>query len=267
MHDDVAPAQIIAARADAHRFARLYFRPRTPTQYQVEGIRRNGDFYLNNSANHVPLLYMFLFSTESVLTLPNTHFSNGNMQSPNTTFGHTEQFFNSIAFEKVFHEGSFSANEKDQILKSRCAEVLAQSPLDLAQHLKFVLCRSDAERNTLLHSCGAIGAGLKNRVRTFSEVGIFQSEFPYVRSVDLNAEHCLIEISPRRDGKPISFEMIVFGAQDQRIQELNSVQIDPAKRLRVNFSQSLMNGSYRLEMKIDGQTAYKNEHVVDDLPF
>jgi hypothetical protein len=152
IHDDVAPTEVISRRSDAHQFARLYFRPRTPTQYQVEGIRKAGECYLNDPSNHVPVLYMFLFSAESVLTLDDTQFSNGNMQSPHTKHAGTDEFFDSIQFKKVFHEGSFDQSEKDAILKARCAEVLTSSPLPLNEHLKFILCRSEAERHTLLNA-------------------------------------------------------------------------------------------------------------------
>lgn len=40
---DVAPADIIAADVRAHAFARLYFRPKTPTQFHIEGIRKPGE--------------------------------------------------------------------------------------------------------------------------------------------------------------------------------------------------------------------------------
>src|SRR5690348_3489356 len=39
-HVDIAPPAIIHSRNNAHRFGRLYFRPRTPTQFHIEGIRR-----------------------------------------------------------------------------------------------------------------------------------------------------------------------------------------------------------------------------------
>ena len=40
---DVAGFGVIDCSQRAHHFARLYFRPRTPTQYHIEGIRRPGN--------------------------------------------------------------------------------------------------------------------------------------------------------------------------------------------------------------------------------
>jgi hypothetical protein len=266
-HDDVAPAEVIARRTDAHRYARLYFRPRTPTQYQVEGIRKTQDCYLNDPSNHVPILYMFMFSAESVLTLPGTQFSNGNMQSPNSTFDGTNDFFNALPFDKIFHEGRFDPSEKDSILKARCAEVLADSPLLLKDHLKFVLCRSEAERHTLLDAYPNSATTLKSRIRTFTEVGIFQSEFTYVLGVDLLSTSCLIQFAARRDGKNINFKMSIKRDDGLEIRRLESISIDPAKRQRVRFNKPLEMGSFKVEIYLENHLAYRNSHLLDDLPF
>jgi len=266
-HDDAAPAEVIARRTDAHGYARLYFRPRTPTQYQVEGIRKTQDCYLNDSSNHVPVLYMFMFSAESVLTLPGTQFSNGNMQSPNSKFDGSEEFFNAIPFDKVFHEGSFDQSEKDFILKARCAEVLADSPLLLTDHLKFILCRSEAERHTLFDAYPNSEAALKSRIRTFTEVGIFQSQFTYVKGVDLLSTSCLIQFAPRRDGKNVDFKMSIKRVDGLEIRRLESISIDPAKRLRVRLNKPLEMGTFKVEIYLENHLAYRNSHLLDDLPF
>src|SRR5687768_16448963 len=40
---DVAAPDVIAVRGDAHQYVRLYYRPRTPTQFHPEGIRKVGE--------------------------------------------------------------------------------------------------------------------------------------------------------------------------------------------------------------------------------
>jgi ssDNA thymidine ADP-ribosyltransferase, DarT len=153
IHDDIAPATVIARRADARQFARLYFRPKNPTQMWVEGIRQTGDPFLNNDlAAHAPVLVMLVFRAESVLTKDTTYFSDGNMQHAKTKHDKTEEFFKCIPFADVFHDERFDPDERERIVRARCAEVLAQSPLDLSEHLVAVLCRSEAERRTLLRS-------------------------------------------------------------------------------------------------------------------
>lgn len=267
IHDDVAPAEVISRRSYAHKFVRLYFRPRTPTQYQVEGIRKADECYLGEISNHIPVLYMFLFSAESVLTLDGTQFSNGNMQSPQTKYDGSSDFFDSIQFDKVFHEGSFDQSEKDTVLKARCAEVLTSSPLPLSEHLKFVLCRSEAERHTLLNAHPDANSALRAKIRTVTEVGIFQSLYTYIKGVDLLSDNCLIQFAPRRDGKAVECELFVKNVDGQIIRRLPLKSIDPAKRLRVTFGQPLSSGRFQVEIYLEGHLAYKNSHLLDDLPF
>lgn len=267
IHDDVAPAEVISRRSDAHKFVRLYFRPRTPTQYQVEGIRKADECYLGDISNHIPVLYMFLFSAENVLTLDGTQFSNGNMQSPQTKYDGSSEFFDSIQFDKVFHEGSFDQSEKDTVLKARCAEVLTSSPLPLNEHLKFVLCRSEAERHTLLNAHPYANSALKAKIRTVTEVGIFQSLYTYVKGVDLLSDNCLIQFAPRRDGKAVECELFVKNVDGHVIRRLPAKSIDPAKRLRVTFDQPLSTGQFQVEIYLERHLAYRNSHLLDDLPF
>jgi ssDNA thymidine ADP-ribosyltransferase, DarT len=53
---DVAGAGVIDAREEAHKFVRFYFRPRTPTQFHIEGIRKTEECEFSFQA---PVLVMF----------------------------------------------------------------------------------------------------------------------------------------------------------------------------------------------------------------
>ncbi len=74
---DVAAPGVIVARTHAHNSARLYFRPRTPTQYHIEGIRKSGECSYGNDA-HAPVLVMMVFDSRSVLSIPTIKFCDRN---------------------------------------------------------------------------------------------------------------------------------------------------------------------------------------------
>lgn len=74
---DVAGDGVIQARQDAHDFVRLYFRPRTPTQFHIEGIRKPEDCQFGHQA---PVLIMFIFRAAPILTTAGVLFSDRNMQ-------------------------------------------------------------------------------------------------------------------------------------------------------------------------------------------
>ncbi len=60
---DIAGPEIIESTPDEwKRFVRLYFRPRTPTQYRNEGIRPKGSLKLGA---HCPVPVIFLFDANN----------------------------------------------------------------------------------------------------------------------------------------------------------------------------------------------------------
>ena len=128
-------------------YVRLYFRPRTPTQYRNEGLRPIAQRELGGS--HCPTPIYFLFDSASILCHPGTVFSEGNLATGTEAYGDAEAF-KKIPFEKVYHDTWFDPQDRSTIIFHRNAEVTVPNRLDLSS-LKFVLCRSQAECDTLLY--------------------------------------------------------------------------------------------------------------------
>lgn len=263
---DIAPPEVIGLRDTAHELVRLYFRPRNPTQFHVEGIKRVGDFFEGNTAVHAPVLIMLMFKSRSVLELETTQFSNGNMQRHDAKKGKSEEFFNAIPFERVYHDQAFSSNEKDSILFSRCAEVLAESPLPLSDHLAYVLCRSEAERRTLLHLAPNLSDELKKRIRTYSEVGIFQNSHAFVKSVGVGPNGVTFAIHPRRDGQDVKLAIEIKSVQSAKVvASVVDKIITPSKPW--HLKRDLGEDKYLVTIRIDDQLAYKAVSTVTGQPF
>lgn len=130
---DVAAGGVIDNRNYAHSLVRLYFRPRTPTQYHIEGIRKDGEFKYGEST-HAPVLVMFVLDARRVLTRKGVEFGDRNMQLASACPGDTLEYFENIPFNKVYHEGNTGGDVS--ISQHRCAEVLVQSPLPLKECLQ-----------------------------------------------------------------------------------------------------------------------------------
>lgn len=190
---DVAPDDIINANHDAHGYARLYFRPRTPTQYRIEGIRRPEEIW---NGKHAPVIYMFVFKSRDLLARPGVHFSRGNMQIPGTEVLDGDENFGSLNFSKIYHEGSYGPDDAD-IKVWRCAEVLVDSPLNLDDSLEAIVCRSDAERKTLLHILGDESVRWASKIQVLSQPGFFNAEYAFVESVDLSSDGAHVRFHPR----------------------------------------------------------------------
>lgn len=251
---DIAPAEIIAANDIAHNFTRLYFRPRTPTQYRIEGIRRQDEVW---NGRHAPVIFMFVFKKRLLLSRPQVYFSNGNMQAAGAEILDGDEAFASLAFDKIFHEGSYSPEHAD-IKVWRCAEVLTESPLLLDDALEAVVCRSDAERKTLLFALGQDSARWADRIRVMSQPGYFNAEYAFVEAVDLNPEGVKVVFHPRiripSEGR-VSLSVCrsdnILDRRDFKDRELDLRKV-------WNFGFPLSAGQYMVEIHLESELAYRN---------
>jgi len=184
MQVDNASSEIIEHTKKEHQnLVRLYFRPRTPTEYCREGIRPIGQRKYNA---HCPIPIYFLFDALSILSKDETEFSSGNLASDRAEHESSLQFFLSIPFDLVFHHGRILAEEdKDEIIFRRNAEVLVPNSLRLNNALKAVVCRSQAERQTLIN---LLDRKIRNkwidRIKLESERGpIFERKWTFIEDV------------------------------------------------------------------------------------
>lgn len=254
MQRDVAPDDIINLNDTAHRYARLYFRPRTPTQYRIEGIRKASEIW---NGKHAPVVYMFVFRSRELLTRPGVHFSRGNMQIPGMDVLDGDDNFGQLDFSKIFHEGSYRPEHAD-IKVWRCAEVLVDSPLPLDEGLEAIICRSDAERKTLLFHLGELAGHWANRIQVMSQPGFFNAEYAFVESVDLVGDGAHVRFHPRvrlpmESRIDLSIESVT-NPLDRR--DFHNLDLDIRKPWKFPFV--LQEGQYKIEVKIEAELAYKN---------
>jgi hypothetical protein len=121
-------------------YVRLYFAPKTPMLYHVEGIKRRPDDW-----PECPMPVYLDFSPQ-ILTLPNVKVSDGNMGSPATNCEDaSEEFFANLPFDKIYHRGSTWLLNHREIILRRHAEVLIKAELSL-DHLRRLVFRSEAEK-------------------------------------------------------------------------------------------------------------------------
>jgi hypothetical protein len=260
---DVAPSEIINLTAAAHAYGRLYFRPRTPTQYRIEGIRRPDEIW---KGSHAPILYMFVLKARPILTRPDVRFSQGNMQIAGTPLLQGDLAFQSLDFRKIFHEGSYPPEDED-IKVWRCAEVLCPSPLALDDVLEAVVCRSDAERRTLIHALGQQSPQWMHRIRVVTQPGYFNAEYAFVESVDLNSDAVAVKFHSRRRPPMSTWVKLTIDPVNQLIGGVHFQKQELDLRTAWNFKFRPAVGSYRVTIWIDDELAYQSVLEYADTPF
>lgn len=261
---DIAPTSIISSRTTAYDAVRLYFRPKSPTQYHIEGISKPTELYEGRQAQALVILR---FLSEDILTQPGVEFSDGNMQSPQTVTGSTDEEFQALPFNLIFHEGSYDHHSGvgPEIVRRRCAEVLVPSPLLLQGNLHSIVCRSPAERATLLHLLGDLADEWSDRIRVFTAPGLFESRYAYMNTVDGGPDGVAFTLNPRRDSASVATMMQVWDSGGDQCMHFGPQELDPAKRWVSR--KSLEPGTYLARFELEGCLAYKAKFMVEEMPF
>ncbi|MCM2458839.1 DUF4433 domain-containing protein [Rhizobium sp. CG4] len=254
---DVAAPGVIDTRVEAHDYGRLYFRPRTPTQWHIEGIRKAGECTHGERA-HAPILVMMVFGAKPVLIRPGVRFSDRNMQLSYTQAGETEEYFSAIPFEKVFHEGGINGDRS--IIDHRCAEVLVTSPMPLSESLQWIYCRTEAEKDTLLHMLGTKADFWRPAIQISDDLQVFDRRFTFVEKVMIDNKGIVARFNPRQDRQQISIRVTALASDGAIALSFENSAIDaipqpPATSWR--FNGTLPDGRYLVEIVLEGHLAYR----------
>ena len=267
---DIASPDIISNTESRWKeYVRLYFRPRTPTQYRNEGFRPVGHRQLNA---HCPVPVSFIFDAEPILTSLPTMFSDGNLAA-GVEPGNTAEHFLSLPFDKIYHDRSFREmddSEKRNIIIHRNAEVIFPNAVELSS-LRLIGCRSEAEFQTLIHLL-PIDAYLKwsKRIAVSRRFGLFFGRRPFIEKVNLSISTISFEFNPSAYGRSVPFHAEM---------ELNETKTETTHRWvednffakdSLSFSLSNINSpeNYVVKFSLDGHLAYENRYLDDSaLPF
>ena len=259
MVNENAHPEIIAGTDPDHLdFVRLYFRPRTPTQYVNEGIkpprqRDNG---------HCPVPVFFVFDLAEVVGRDDARFSSGTLASHR--HGHSDKrdyFVNTIPWRDVYGDG---VPRTDAIKKARAAEVVIPGGLPIGPELKGIFCRSPGERVTLIDGLADdVEAARANKIRTgFADFFV-------------GRHHYIVNVSGR-EGSLIDVEFNTSLFSRHGVVNFQ-VDGDPRpKRWAGQFSDNESHITFRLpgrhkaahvSVYMEDCLAYRGRVVLDDLPF
>lgn len=253
---DVAAEGVIENRREAHERVRLYFRPRNPTQFHIEGIRKDSDCQYGANA-HAPILVMFVLDAKRVLTREGVAFSDRNMQKNSARLGCDEEFFASIPFESVFHEGGIAGDYS--IIERRCAEVLPISPLPLAEVLSGIWFRSEPERDTFLHKLGAAASHWRNLCSVSEELKVFDKRFTFVADISLSANGVLFRLNHRHDLAHVSVTIQVFNSDNEICINFHNRGLPTFNQFQGRWihKSKLNPGVYLVRVKLENHEAYE----------
>lgn len=263
---DVAASGVIGNRQVAHERVRLYFRPKTPTQFHIEGIRKDVDCQYGPNA-HAPVLVMFVLDAKTVLTRPDILFSDQNMQNNWAATGSDEQFFSNIPFASVYHEGGIDGDQS--ITASRCAEVLPASPLPLLDVLSGIWFRSEPERDMFLYKLGQAAPQWQRFCSVSEELKVFDKRFAFVNDIDLSTEGVSFRLNHRHDLQNVSIAVQVYNEQNQLCADFRDEDFKTYNQSggRWIFRTALQPSNYLVRVRIENHTAFEGMIRLGDSLF
>lgn len=149
-NDNASRAVIEATNVENKCYGRLYFRPLTPTQYHSEGYKpeelRDPIF----SAN-CPVPIFFCLSASGTLEYPGTKFAPRGLAGCRHDIQEGEEAFSRLDFNKIYHDGPYNNLTESDIKEYRHSEVIREGGFPVEPLLQCILCRTVAEKETLLY--------------------------------------------------------------------------------------------------------------------
>ncbi|MFZ0547585.1 MAG: DarT ssDNA thymidine ADP-ribosyltransferase family protein [Candidatus Promineifilaceae bacterium] len=265
-----SPNVLDSTALEIKRCVRLYFRPKTPTQFHVEGIRSSQILQESKfPAAHCPVMIFFLFDAGDFLTRVRCEFSDGNLGSSKARRLSTASELRSLPWKKIYHQGPFdrSRYEEADISFRRSAEVIVPNRLSLSA-LKYIYCRSAAEKETLLHLLPQeVKQKYQPRIISTTRNLLFFRQHTFVETVRLSATSARFHFSPEtKSPGPFHLQIeVISDSLDRMHIEQDDFYIDLRAPLEVNYPAPAFN--YRMRLKLDQHIAYENRYFDQEIPF
>ena len=189
------------------------------------------------------------------------------MQLGNAIPSDTEDYFSQIPFDKVFHEGGTGGDRS--IIEHRCAEVLATSPLPLAENLQWIYCRTEAEKQTLFHLMGDKGRPWAKKILISNDLLVFERKFVFVEEVSLAADGIIFKLSPRHDSQNVSIAIKAWDKNQKLIVDFFNSSLSarpqpPSTAQRWKTPGAFPNGSYLVQIELEGHLAFMARLSIGD---
>lgn len=264
--DNASPNIIDNTNDEWKDYVRLYFRPKTPTQFRNEGFRPIENRYQNA---HCPLPIYFVFDSKEILPLPGCRFSDGNLAAASSNVFSTAADLENMPFKHIYHEGSIPKDARSQITFHKNAEVIVPNQLGLSA-LRYIVCRSQAEYETFLHLLPRNArARWRNNVRIDNHrTRLFFKRWAYVESVEVDSSRISFHFnkSPEHPG-PFHAKVSVTDTLSGKQFALEDQELAADNSLVFNLSAAAPLFDYFARLTLDGQIAYAGRYQSDDLPW
>lgn len=186
------------------------------------------------------------------------------MARPEVKFGPSAELFDSIPFDLVYHDERYGSAESAVMTFHRHAELLIPEALPLDDLVRIV-CRSEAERQTLMNLAGAAATPWAPKIRTVG-APLFFRRGTYLTSVQSEQHTLVVRLSRGhicgRD--PLPIRVVVEECESDRTWEWQGSTQD--NEVRIELSPSTQRSKTKIWLW-DALAYQDNLDYTDDIPF
>ncbi len=200
--DNASPRVIELTDSSVKECGRLYFRPRTPTQYRNEGYKpkaaQTGGFDAS-----CPVPVFFCLDAAATLSLEGVGFSEKRLAGCHGKLAHSADELARFPFDKIYHDGYYDPAAQADIKEYRHAEAVREGGFPIEKLLRGIVCRSEAERQSLIFllckRCPEKLTRYRRIIRTQPEWRMFFEHGIFIRKCFVGPERMVLELNePRR---------------------------------------------------------------------
>lgn len=275
MVNDNASEQIIKrTNSKYQKYVRMYFRPKSPTQYHNEGFKTKQQLRLSQLDAQCPIPVFLFFDIEKILNHPETQFSAKSLASnKDVQLYNTPEEFRELPFEKIYHDRALSQDERDSIVGHRHAEIIIPDRFYINDYLKRIVVRSPAEKETLI---SLMNDNLKTKyshlVQIDSTQNVFFNRWTYLYEVNLDSSGLELELrvsSEANDNEPIQFDLeFKFEFNNGRTRIKKHSIPDWTAQSKISFNFQNPKEAYEVQIKFNGCLMYSGSYTKEEnLPF
>jgi hypothetical protein len=245
---------------------RFYFRPKTPTQYNNEGVRPKGELRLDGA--HCPVPVFFLFDSRKLLSRKDCGFSHGSLAVEYPEIFYTGAAFRAIPFDKVYHNVPVAPEERDSIVFHRHAEVVIPDQVSL-EHLTSVFCRSAAERETLINLLPEhVRPHWLEKIRVDTASRLFFKYWTFVETVSMTDKQISLQFNPGKIIGHYHAELKIREKKTGLIYTWTNSEYTPEKVQNFLLKNLRHPEAYDIKFYLDNHLVYFGSYVqVENVPF
>lgn len=196
----------------------------------------------------------------SILTRQDTQFSASSLARAGARADVSATAFTNLPFEKIYHDGAFAAQHREEIVGCRQAEIVVPGSLDLTA-LKFIWCRSQAEKTTFLHLLSDESRRQwADKVFEGKKYHLFHTRWTFVERADLSGQDMIFFFNPSTETPgpfPLRITVRIPGAQEPLSYE--DAAFIANTKLALKFRTPCTH--YTVEVRLDDVLAYQNSFV------